>query len=127
MVFEKLTVKRPLVSVLLPTHNGKSRNIRRAIESVLKQSYKKLELIIIDDGSTDGTEKLITEIASEDDRIKTLSNKENQGIAYSLNKGLKRAKGKYIARIDDDDYYYDEDKTRKQVDFLEKNEEYVAV
>lgn len=123
---ENAIIKRkPLVSVLLPTYNGLSRSIRQAVESVLQQDYENFELIIIDDGSTDETHRYIAE--NEDYRIRILRNRENLGIAYSLNKGLEIARGKYIARIDDDDYYCRSDKIARQVNFLEGNKEYVSV
>jgi len=120
-----MTEEKPLVSVLLPTYNGLSRGVRQAIESVLEQDYENFELIVIDDGSTDGTFKFVAE--NGDGRIKTLRNRQNRGIAHALNKGLKSAGGKYIARIDDDDYYCRSNKISRQVGFLERNGEYVGV
>ena len=115
-----------LISVVLPTYNG-SKRISKAIESVLLQSMKDWELIIIDDGSTDDTEKTVKEFCLRDSRIIYIKNEQNLGLQKTLNKGIKIAKGKHIARIDDDDVWIDENKLKEQVEFLEKNSEYVLV
>lgn len=86
------------ISVLMPVYNGE-KYISEAIESVLKQSYRNFEFIIIDDGSTDNTLKIIR--SYKDKRIILLQN--NHDFIGSLNKGLQYAKGKYIARMDADD------------------------
>ena len=91
--------KQPLISVIMPTHNRQT-IIQTAINSVLKQKYKNFELIIIDDGSTDNTTKTVKKI--KDPRIKLLQNKKCQGVSHARNKGLKNAKGQYIAYLDSD-------------------------
>jgi len=116
----------PLVSVILPTYN-RAKYITKAIESVWRQSYKNLELIIINDASTDATGKLVGRFAKYNPKIIILRNEINLGIVASLNKGIKAAQGKYIARLDDDDVWCDDKKIEKQVDFLEKNQEYCLV
>jgi glycosyltransferase involved in cell wall biosynthesis len=116
----------PIVSIILPTYNG-AKYIKRAIDSVLSQSFSDWELLIIDDGSTDNTEEIIKEYTKKDYRIIYLKNEKNLGIQKTLNRGLRLAKGEYIARIDDDDIWIDKDKLKKQVDFLDKNPEYVLV
>lgn len=116
--------KLPLVSIILPTYN-RSHLLPRAIISVLGQTFQDFELIIIDDGSTDETEKVVKAIS--DNRIVYFKNPKNLGIQKSLNRGLKVAKGKYIARIDDDDEWCDQDKLKKQVDFLNNHPDYVLV
>ncbi|MGB2762530.1 MAG: glycosyltransferase [Minisyncoccales bacterium] len=115
-----------LVSIILPTYN-RGTYIRRAVGSVLSQTYKEFELIIIDDGSTDETPKIISEFKRKNTRVKCITNKPNIGLVKSLNKGIKNAKGKYIARIDDDDSWCDSQKLEKQVEFLENNVDYIAV
>ena len=110
------------VSIILPTYNGAAR-IGRSIDSVLAQTYTDWELIIIDDGSVDD----IQIVLPSDERIRYLKNETNLGIQKSLNRGLNEAKGKYIARIDDDDVWSDTTKLEKQVAFLESNPEYVLV
>jgi glycosyltransferase involved in cell wall biosynthesis len=118
--------KEVKVSIILPTYNG-SKYIKVAIESVLTQTFTLWELIVIDDGSNDNTEETINVYTLKDKRIIYLKNENNLGIQKTLNKGLKEAKGKYIARIDDDDEWIDKDKLEKQVDFLENNPSYVLV
>lgn len=114
------------VTTILPTFNGE-KYIRKAIESVISQSFSEWEIIVIDDGSIDNTESIVKEYANKDKRIIYLKNENNLGIQKSLNKGLKEAKGEYIARIDDDDEWIDKDKLKKQVEFLENNVDYVLV
>ena len=113
----------PLVSVILPTYN-RGQYIAKAVESVWRQSYKNLELIIINDASTDATGELVSVFSKHNPRITILRNETNLGIVASLNKGIGVAQGKYIARLDDDDIWCDDKKIEKQVDFLEKNPEY---
>lgn len=90
-----------LVSVIMPAYNG-GKYIRRAIESVLAQTYSKLELIIVDDGSTDNTASIIR--AYEDPRIRYIYQK-NRGQAAALNRGLDLAQGAYITTLDVDDWF----------------------
>jgi glycosyltransferase involved in cell wall biosynthesis len=118
--------KLPRVSIILPTYNG-SRFIEQAIKSVLKQSYEDFELLIIDDGSTDKTSEIISEISEQDPRIICFRNNTNLGIQKTLNIGLRNTKGEYIARIDDDDEWIYKDKLKKQVDFLDAHPDYVLV
>ncbi|MDB5255058.1 MAG: hypothetical protein JWL92_434 [Candidatus Nomurabacteria bacterium] len=115
----------PLVSILMPTYNGAA-YIARAIESVMAQTYQSWELIIVDDGSTDTTAETITQFLS-DERIKYLKNENNLGIQKTLNRGLKEALGKYIARIDDDDRWIELQKLALQVQFLQDNSDHVLV
>lgn len=107
----------PLVSIILPTHNGAA-FIRRAIESVRAQTCKEWELLVINDGSTDATGSLVTEVAAIEPRIKMLRFEKNKGIQKALNEGLLQARGEYIARIDDDDVWSDTQKLEKQLAFM---------
>lgn len=95
--------KNPLVSVVMPAYNAE-KYIQESIESVLQQTYKNFELIIINDGSKDHTERIIDSFT--DDRIIYINNGINRGVAYSLNCGLSKANGKYIMRLDSDDIAY---------------------
>ena len=106
-----------LVSVILPVYNCE-KYIKEAVDSLLNQTYKNLEIIIIDDCSTDKTLDVLSEY--KDQRIKILENDENYGIVYSLNRGLDIAKGKYIARMDGDDIC-ELNRIEVQLDFLKKN------
>ncbi len=116
---------KPLVSILLATYNG-SRFIRRAIQSVFEQTFGDYELIVIDDCSNDGTVEILKEFENEE-RVIRLRNEMNLGYQRSLNGGLHEARGEYIAIIDDDDRWLDEDKLRKQVEFLDTHPEHVLV
>jgi glycosyltransferase involved in cell wall biosynthesis len=92
-----------LVTVLMSVYNAKS-YLGDAIESILNQTYRDFEFIIIDDGSIDGSREIIQKYAMNDSRIIYVKNKTNIGLAKSLNKGVKLAKGEYIARQDADDF-----------------------
>jgi glycosyltransferase involved in cell wall biosynthesis len=115
-----------LVSIILPTYNGADR-ISESIKSVLNQTYTNWELLVIDDGSKDNTKEIVENFAKSEPRIKYIKNENNLGIQKTLNKGIREAKGEYIARIDDDDIWCDLKKLEKQVGFLEKNKDYVLV
>jgi len=88
------------VSVVMPVYNGQE-YLNEAIESVLQSSYKNLELIIVNDGSTDGS-KLIIDKYKNDNRVHII-NQSNMGIVSSRNKGLEHATGDYLSFIDQDD------------------------
>ncbi len=92
----------PDISVILPVYNAEQ-YLEDSINSLQHQSVDDFELIVINDGSTDNTAAVIHQLQKEDPRIKGLTNRTNIGIARSLNRGLKRAKGRYIARQDADD------------------------
>ena len=91
----------PLLSVIMASYNTPIKFLKEAIESTLAQTYQNFELIIIDDASADDSIKYIESL--EDDRIIVLKNKKNMGAAYTRNRGLDIAKGKYIAIMDSDD------------------------
>lgn len=107
----------PKVSVVMAVKNGKP-FIEEAIESILNQTFRDFEFIIIDDYSTDGTLEYLESI--HDTRIKILTNKENIGLTRSLNKSIRLANGEYIARLDADDLAYPE-RLKKQIEYLEKH------
>lgn len=92
----------PQVSVLMPNYNGK-RYVQKAIESILKQSYRNFEFVIVDDCSTDGSWEIINQYAKLDQRIVPVRNERNIGVAATLNHGLRFCKGKWVARMDSDD------------------------
>lgn len=113
----------PLVTVLLPVYNGE-KYLDDAIKSILNQSYTHFEFIIINDGSTDGSEKIIK--SYRDPRIKYIKNEKNFGLSHTLNKGLKLSLGTYIARMDADDMSYPS-RLEKQVHFLNNHPDYGIV
>lgn len=110
----------PLVSILLPTYNG-ARYIWEAIDSVLNQDFWNLELIIIDDASTDMTGIILQKYMERDSRIIVLRNEQNLKLVATLNRGLAYARWFYIARIDDDDIWCDSSKLSRQLKEFEKN------
>ncbi len=93
---------KPLVSVVMANYNG-SKHLEDSILSILNQSYKNFELIIIDDGSTDNSLNIIKKLQETDSRVKLIQNTKNLGLAASLNKGIEKSSGCYIARQDADD------------------------
>jgi len=96
-------MNNPLFSIVLTTFK-REHLLARAIRSVLKQSFKDFELIIIDDGGSEVTERIVSSF--EDERIILISNKQNLGVAASRNIGIRSCSGKYISFLDDDDEYY---------------------
>ncbi|RXK00110.1 glycosyl transferase family 2 [Arcobacter sp. CECT 8986] len=110
-----------IVSVIMSVYNDE-KYVSIAIDSILKQSFENFEFIIINDGSIDRTLEILKKYKGKDSRI-VLINQENKGLTKSLNIGIEKAKGKYIARMDSDDISYPE-RLQKQIEFLENNEEY---
>lgn len=109
------------VSVLIAVRNGIP-YIKEAIDSVLAQTMRSLELIVIDDGSTDGTSDLLEQLARRDNWLRILHNPVSLGLTRCLNLALGSASGKYIARIDHDDLWLDE-KLAKQTSYLDLHPE----
>lgn len=111
----------PLVSVIVPAYNHE-KYITDCLRSVVEQSYKNLELIVLNDGSTDTTEELIKLFIEENSltNIRFIS-KKNEGVCKTLNKGLEIAKGKYVAFLASDDMW-EPKKLEIQVDFMERND-----
>lgn len=110
-------MKNPKVTVLMSVYNGE-KYLNEAINSILNQTFEDFEFLIVNDGSTDKTGEILK--SYNDLRIEIISNVKNIGLTKSLNKGLKLAKGKYIARQDGDDISLP-DRIIKQVDFLDRN------
>lgn len=124
MSAKKPQAKMPLVSIITATYNDET-YIESSIRSVLSQDFTDFEYLIINDGSSDGTKKIIERLQKEDNRIRII-NQKNQGLVASLNRGLKEAKGKYIARIDGDDEWLPH-KLKTQVEALEANDRLVLI
>jgi glycosyltransferase involved in cell wall biosynthesis len=110
---------RTIVSVIMSVYNGE-KYLSKAIDSILIQTFTNFEFIIIEDGSTDKSLEIINSYSEKDKRIKLVINRDNLGLAKSINKGLALAKGEYIARMDADDIS-DPNRFLAQVQFLEKN------
>jgi glycosyltransferase involved in cell wall biosynthesis len=114
----------PLVSVCMKSYN-RERLIGEAIESVLGQDFEDLELIIVEDASTDATRQIIERYAKQDPRIRVIFHERNLGISRSSNDGIAAAKGKFIAVIDSDDVWV-ADKLTKQLAVLERDEDLIV-
>lgn len=113
------------VSVVMSVYNG-DRYLRESIESILNQTFTEFEFIIIDDASKDSSWNILTEYAHQDQRVRLFKNDQNIGLTKSLNKGLKLARGEYIARQDADDVSLPQ-RLQKQVELLSKSPEVVLV
>ena len=107
----------PKITVLMSVYNGE-KYLKEAIDSILNQTFKDFEFLIINDGSTDKTAEILQ--SYDDPRIKIVNNDKNMDLTKSLNKGLRIARGKYIARMDADDVSLPQ-RFKKQVDYLEEN------
>lgn len=115
------------LSVILPVYN-ESKYIRTALESILYQNINfNLEIIIIDDHSTDNTVEIVQSYLSQFNNIKLIINEQNRGKGYSFMRAYEIAKGEYFHVLDGDDYFISYNKLQKQVDFLDTNPDHVAV
>lgn len=104
----------PLVSIILPAYNCE-KYIAAAISSILQQVYDNFELVVINDGSTDNTQAILSSIS--DQRLRVLHNEGNKGLIYSLNRAISESRGEFIARMDADDIATN-DRIEKQVHWL---------
>src|SRR3990167_293352 len=117
--------RKRLVSVVMPVYNAGG-FLCSSIESILNQTYKNLELIVINDASTDGTSKILNSYKKIDRRIKVFTNKVQLGVSKSASLGISKAGGEFVARMDADDIAYPT-RIEKQITFLEDNSKVVAV
>lgn len=113
----------PTVSVIMPTLNNGA-HIKQAVGSILEQSFSNFELLIVDDGSSDGTVSQISEFT--DERIRLVQRTDETGVASARNEGLRRSSGRYVAVHDGDDWSHP-DRLRTQVAYLEKNPEVAVI
>src|SRR3989344_7911438 len=116
---------KPLVSIILPVHNSQQ-YLSECLSSLLRQSYKNIEIITIDDNSVDNSYKILRSFARKDKRIRTIRNIKRYGASITLNRLIKRAKGEFIAFMDAQDVSL-KDRIKKQLTFLKENSEVVAV
>lgn len=116
-----MSAKAPLITVLLPCYNAMP-YLREALESIIHQTYTNLEILCINDGSTDETGKILEEYATDDKRITVIHNETNIKLIRSLNKGIAIANGEYIARMDSDDISTP-DRIEKELEFMLQNPE----
>jgi glycosyltransferase involved in cell wall biosynthesis len=117
-------VGQVLVSVVMPVYNT-AYFLPEAIESIVNQTYRNIELVIVDDASEDDSWHVIDTYAQKDDRIVAVRNQVNVGVLHARNIGVERASGIYVAQMDSDDIALPE-RISRQVDFLEENPEYGA-
>ncbi|MFH7004525.1 glycosyltransferase family 2 protein [Flavobacterium bizetiae] len=116
-VFKKESInKMPLVTVILPCYNA-ALYVEEAVRSIMYQTYSNLEILLIDDCSTDGTSAILLSLEKEDKRIRIIRNEQNLRLVKTLNKGIDEAKGEFIARMDADDISLPE-RIEKQVEFM---------
>src|ERR1700722_13117089 len=110
----------PLISVVMSVYNGDP-FLAEAVESILNQSFRNFEFIVIDDGSTDRSASIISEYQRSDPRMQ-VHHQENRGLVESLNRGCRLARGTYIARMDADDVAVS-DRFMRQMEFMEQHPE----
>ncbi len=115
----------PLVSVLIPVYNAQ-KYLQTAIKSILNQSFRDFEIIAIDDGSSDDSFKILKNLAKKDKRIRVFQNDGNHNIAFTLNRAVKLARGKYLARMDGDDIAI-HNRLKRQVRYLNQHPNTVVV
>ena len=114
----------PLVSIVMAVHNGK-KYLAESIDSILSQTFRDLEFIIVDDGSSDGSAEILNGYASMDERIHLIK-QERQGLTNSLNTGIRLSQGEFIARMDADDVSAPM-RLQAQVDYLSNHPDVVCV
>lgn len=113
------------VSIVMPSYN-RADFLPRAIDSVLNQTFQDYELVIVDDGSTDGTKQVLKEYQAKSNKIRVITHKVNRGVSAARNTGNENARGKYIAVLDSDDFFYP-NYLENVVPFMEKNPEVVLL
>ena len=109
-------MEKPIISVIMAVFNGEE-YIKSAVDSILSQTFGDFELIVVNDGSQDNTLKILQSFT--DDRMQVISNSKNEGLAKSLNTGISRARGHYIARQDADDISLPQ-RLQKQFDYMQR-------
>ena len=113
-------MRNNLVSIITPSFNS-SKFIRECVDSVISQTFQDWELLIVDDFSKDNSKDIISELSSQDERIRPFFLEDNIGAAAARNVALKQAKGKYIAFLDSDDIW-NEDKLENQISFMNEKD-----
>ena len=116
--------EQPLISVIVPVYNVQ-KYLKKCVDSITSQTYKNLEILLVDDGSTDSSGQICNEFEKNDARIKVI-HKKNGGLSDARNAGLDRAKGQYYAFIDSDDYIQD-NTIEIMLNAIKKNKSEIAV
>ena len=113
-------MRTPMVSIIIPVFNTE-KYLRHCIDSVLSQTYKDFELLLIDDGSTDSSGSICDEYAAQDARVRVF-HKENGGVSSARNLGLDNAQGKYLMFLDSDDFWLQDDVLEVLIEKAEEND-----
>src|SRR3989344_8963907 len=116
---------KPIVSILLPVHNA-DRYLSDCLKNLVSQSFRQIEIIAIDDCSSDNSYKILQSFAKKYKKVRVYKNIKRYGIVMTLNRLLRRAKGQHIAFMDAGDVS-NKQRIKKQVEFLAENPEVVAV
>lgn len=111
-----------LVSVIIPNYN-KEKYLEQCVNSVLAQTYPCIEIVIVDDLSTDRSREIIINLQKQHDNIKAILLDKNGGVSHARNVGIRAASGKYVTMLDSDDYYYSVEKISNEMAMLEQNSE----
>jgi glycosyltransferase involved in cell wall biosynthesis len=111
----------PLVSVIMSVYNGE-KYLKECIESILNQTYKNFEFLIIDDNSKDNSYNILKEYAEKEPKIKLFKNDQNMGLTKNLNFLILKSKGEYLARMDADDISF-KNRLESQINFIKSNED----
>ncbi|WP_370546864.1 glycosyltransferase family 2 protein [Edwardsiella tarda] len=109
----------PLVTVIIPNYNN-AVYLKESIDSVKRQTYKKIEILVVDDCSTDNSLEILSEIKLITPQLIVYVNSENKGVSFTRNQGVKYARGSYVTTLDPDDVYYP-DKIEKEVELIRKH------
>jgi hypothetical protein len=99
------TNEEPLISVIIPNYNNE-KYLRACVDSLLNQTYSNVEIVVVDDCSTDNSWELLNILNGEIDNLVIYKNEINQGVSYSRNKGVSISRGEYITTLDPDDMFY---------------------
>lgn len=116
---------RKKITVAMPVYNGE-KFLAKTIDSILAQTYSDFEMLIVDDGSTDNSAKILEKYATQDKRIKVLYNGKNMGIVYTRNRSFSESDSEYIAILDHDDIALP-NRLKEQIDFLDSHQEFGLV
>ena len=119
-------MNKEFFSVIIPTYN-RQHLLSRSIESVLAQEFINFELIIVDNGSTDNTKNVVIQYKNKDNRVKYFKQKNSGSPAGSRNKGIRKAKGKWIAFLDSDDYWYQTKLQEVYNKIINLSDDYISV
>lgn len=109
-----------MVSVIIPNYN-KEKYLRQCIESVLAQTYTDLEIIVVDDVSSDSSREIILKYEKMDSRVKHIFMEENGGVSAARNAGILAAQGEFVTMLDSDDFYFDNTKIEYEMDVIRKH------